>query len=417
MEYLPRIIDAEVRRLLEAVGAVVIEGPKACGKTATGLQLAASSVRFDTDAGARSMVSIEPGAVLDGPTPRLLDEWQVVPELWNHLRHRIDDRQGPGQFILTGSAVPADDITRHSGAGRIGRLRMRPMSLFESGSSEGLVSLAVLLAGERPATGRSAVTITDLADLICAGGWPGLRNLETAAAGRAVSAYLDEVARTDASQVNSVRRDPQLVKRLLHAVARNVSTQASARKIAADTTGPEAAMHDDTVRDYLSALERLMVIEDQPAWSTHLRSRATLRTSPTRHFVDPSLAAAALGASPATLLRDGETFGFLFESLVIRDLRIYAQALDGEVFHYRDNVGTEVDAIISLRDGRWGAIEVKLGETRADEAAASLNRFLAKVDTSKVGQPAFVAIITGGSYAYVRPDDGIAVIPLGLLGP
>jgi uncharacterized protein len=401
---------------LDAVGAVVIEGPKACGKTATARQVAASEVLLDIDANARRAIAVDPSLVLDGPIPRLLDEWQIEPAIWNHVRRAIDERSQPGQFILTGSAVPADDITRHTGAGRITRLRMRPMSLFETGQSTGAISLADLLEGDVASSADPDLTVADLVDEIAIGGWPGLRGRDVGDSLLAVRDYLEEIARVDVGRVDETHRDPNRVARLLVSLARNVATPAAATTLANDTGGVDGPLKDDTVREYLGALERLMIVEDQPAWAPHLRSRHRLRTAPKRHFVDPSLAVAALRATPERLLDDLELLGFLFESLVVRDLRVYAQATDARVSHYRDDGGLEVDAIVEAGDGRWMAFEVKLGQGQIDEAAASLLRFAERVDTARCRNPALLGVIVATGYGY-RREDGVAVIPVGALGP
>jgi uncharacterized protein len=394
---------------------VVIEGPKACGKTETARQQAASEVLLDVDVAAQQAAAIDPRLVLDGATPRLIDEWQIVPEVWNHVRREVDGRADPGQFILTGSATPADDVTRHTGGLRFGRVRMRPMTLAELGRSTAEISLAALLNGESGRSPDPALGIRDLIDEIVRGGWPGIRNLDVEDAARALRDYLDLIRRTDIEAVDGVRRDPERVQAVLRSLARNVGTQAALTRIAADAAAEGTTVSDDTVAEYLAALTRLMVVEDQPAWNTHLRSRHALRSTPTRHFVDPSLAVAALGASPATLLKDLNTLGLLFESLVVRDLRVYAQPLDAGVFHYRDQSGLEVDTIVDAGE-RWAAFEVKLGPGLVDEAAAALRRFADRVDTSKRGEPAALGVIVGSGYGYVR-DDGVQVVPVGALGP
>lgn len=415
--YTPRVVDEELTTRLASAGAVVLEGPKACGKTATARQRAASEVLLDVDSAARAAVAVDPALVLAGAAPRLIDEWQVEPDLWNHVRRAVDDRNEPGQFILTGSAVPADDSTRHTGAGRIVRLQMRPMSLFESGHSTGDLSLADLLGGESSRSADPGLTVTDLADRICIGGWPGFQQLPVKEALLAVSSYLDEIRRTDISRVDGTRRDPDRVARLLHSLARNTATPAAVTKLAADTGGADGPLTRDTIYDYLNALQRLMIVEDQPAWAPHLRSRSQARVAATRHFVDPSLAVAALGASPGQLLKDLNFLGFLFESLAIRDLRVYAQASDARVFHYRDNTELEVDAIVQARDGRWAAFEIKLGGSDAiDAGAATVLKFLERVDATKSGDPALLAVIVATGYGYVRKD-GVAVIPIGALKP
>jgi len=414
--YRPRIVDNELKGRLSAVGAVVIEGPKAAGKTASARQVAASEVLLDVDDNARQAVSISPAIVLEGETPRLIDEWQVEPAIWNHIRRAVDDRGRPGQFILTGSAMPPDDVTRHTGAGRISRLRLRPMTLFETGHSDGTVSISELLRGASPRSRETRLSIENLVERVAVGGWPGNLGLTVPQALRAVRDYLDEIRRVDVSRVEGTRRDPSRVGRLLRSLARNVATYAAATTLAADAGGADGALDDDTVRQYLSALERLMIVEDQPAWAPHLRSKSILRSASKRHFVDPSLAAAALRATPERLLRDLKLFGLLFESLVIRDLRVYAQAADAQVLQYRDNTGLEVDAIVEAADGRWAAFEIKLGSAQVDEGSASLLKFAARVDTERSGKPAALAVIVGSGYGYVRPD-GVGVIPIAALGP
>jgi predicted AAA+ superfamily ATPase len=414
MTYRPRIVDAELTDRLGAQGAVLIEGPKACGKTETARQVAASEVLLDVDPNAREAALVDPSLVLAGAMPRLIDEWQLEPAVWNHVRRWVDDKRG--RFILTGSAVPADDVTRHTGAARISRLRMRPMSLFEAGRSTGEISLAALMDGTPTHAADPATTLDDLIEEVCRGGWPGFRDLDLGRARRAVRDYLDEVRRVDVSRVDDITRDPERVRMLFQSLARNISTRAPITTLAADAAGPGSTMAAATARGYLAALARLMIVEDQPSWTPHLRSRSDLRTTPARHFVDPSLAVAALAATPEQLLRDLNMFGLLFESLVVRDLRIYAQAFDGRVKQYRDNKGVEVDAIVESDDGRWAAFEVKLAPGRIQEGADSLHAFLAKVDTVKTGEPSALAVITGSGFGYVR-EDGIHVIPIGALRP
>ncbi len=414
--YQPRIVDDELAARLRAIGAVAIEGPKACGKTATARQVAASEALLDVDANARQAAAVDPALVLEGATPRLIDEWQLEPAVWNHVRRAVDDRRAPGQFILAGSAVPPDDITRHTGAGRIARLRMRPMTLFETGSSSGEVSLVRLLAGEPVHGVDTGLRVADLAREIAVGGWPGFRGLATVQALRAVRDYLEEIRRVDVSRVEERRRNPEKVGQLLRSLARNVATYAAATTLAGDAGGAEGPLKDETVSDYLDVLGRLMIVEDQPAWAPHLRSKYALRSAAKRHFVDPSLAVAALRATPARLLGDIKLLGFLFESLVVRDLRVYAQAADAHVLQYRDSRGLEVDAIVQAADGSWAAFEVKLGSGQVEDATATLHRFSAQIDTESSGRPATLGVIVGTGYAY-RRDDGIAVIPIGALGP
>jgi uncharacterized protein len=414
MSYLPRVVDQELEKKLAATGAVVIEGPKACGKTETARQVAASEVLFDIDENARQAVGVDPSLVLEGDTPRLLDEWQLEPEIWDHVRRAVDASSSPGQFILTGSAVPSDDATRHTGAMRI--TRMRPMSLYEADKSLGRISLAELLAGKEARSADPGLSVEELAREITVGGWPALRSLETSAAMEAVRGYIDEIRRADVSRVDGTRRDPNRVGRLLQSLARNVATPAAISTLARDTAEFGEPVNRDTVSDYLDVLTRLMIVEDQPAWATHLRSKYVLRKAPRRHFVDPSLAVAALRATPKRLLQDLKLFGFLFESLVVRDLRIYAQAADAQVLQYHDSDGLEVDAIVQAAAGPWAAFEVKLGTGQVDVAAANLIKFAKRIDTEKSGEPAALGVIVGTGYGYMR-DDGVMVIPIGAMRP
>lgn len=414
--YRSRIADSAIADALARMPAVVIEGPRGCGKTWAARNAARSEVLFDGDTDARALVAVAPRLVLEGAEPRLLDEWQLVPEIWNHVRHACDAAQRRGRFLLTGSAVPPDDRTRHSGAGRMARVRLRPMSLAETGESSGDVSLGSLLAGEAVAARRPDTTLEQLVEAVCRGGWP--RHLDTPArrAQRSLEDYLGEICRTDISVVDGVQRDPAGVRRLMASLGRNVATTATFTTLAADTAGPRP-LNRTTASDYLRSLERLFVVEDVPQWPTHLRSRAALRGAPKRHFVDPSLAAAAVGADPARLLRELSALGFLFESLVVRDLRVYSEANHAEVYHYRDAANLEVDIIVAGRDGTWMAAEVKLGGVRAvDDAARTLRRLRDKVDTDRMGAPAKLAVITATGYAYDRPD-GITVLPITTIGP
>ncbi|MDO5670399.1 MAG: DUF4143 domain-containing protein [Corynebacterium sp.] len=417
-EYRPRVLDGLLDRYLGVMGAVLIEGPKASGKTATALQHAASVVRLDKDANARTMAEVLPEQTLVGDTPRLIDEWQVVPHLWNLVRHAVDERRSlSGQFILTGSSVPNDDVNRHSGAGRVAVLQMRPMTLFESGHSTGAVSLAELMAeGFGPGVGAE-LGVVDVVERLVIGGWPGSVDVTVEDAALINSAYLDQVCEVDVELVSGRRRNPQLVRRMVASLARHVATKASLQAIATDAGGAEGSMDRGTVAEYHAALERLHIVEDLPAWNTHLRSKAQLRTAPKRVFVDPSLAVAALGAGVSKLLADLRYTGLLFESMVIRDLRVYAQATDAAVFHYRDSNGLEVDAVVEKRDGSWAAFEVKMGADDAIESAArNLLRFADTVDTSRVGEPQALVIIVPTGVAYRRPD-GVFVVPITALGP
>lgn len=415
MTYQSRIADTELEQRLSSAGGVVIEGPRACGKTATARQKAASEVLLDIDEEVRRTIAIDAALVLEGETPRLIDEWQVEPSIWNHIRRAVDDRARSGQFILTGSAIPADDITRHTGAGRLSRLRMRPMSLFETGHASGTISLAGLLDGAPPRSPRAELSVRSVAELVSVGGWPGHLGRSLKDAQRANRDYLTEICRGDIERVDGIRRDPDKVRRFLQSLARNVATQVAVSTMAKDAGGADGALRANTAHEYLAALERLMIVEDQPAWTPHLRSRSSLRGRPKRHFVDPSLAVAALRANPGRLLKDLNLLGLLFESMVIRDLRIYAQVADAEVLQYRDNTGLEVDAVIQAADGRWAAFEVKLGAASVDEGAANLLKFVERVDLDRCGKPSALGVIVSSGYGYVK--DSIGVIPISALGP
>lgn len=415
--YRPRIADQELAWRLASSGAVVIEGARVCGKTTTARRAAASELLMDVDSRVSETMAVDPALLLAGASPRLIDEWQVEPAIWNHVRRAVDERSGLGHFILTGSAIPADDVTRHTGAGRMSRLRLRPMSLFELGHSKGQVSLAGLMDGRPLPRTTIDVPLATVAEQICVGGWPGhLRRKSSDAAMLANEDYVAEICRVDIGRADGVGRDPERVNRFLQSLARNTATVVSAASMARDMQGSEAAFSAETARSYLAALERLMVVEQQPAWAPHLRSRSRLRTSWKRHFVDPSLATAALGAGPEHLLQDVPWFGFLFESMVVRDLRVYAQAMRAKVYHYRDNNGLEVDAIVDGGPGRWAAFEVKLGQGRIEEGAKTLLAFAERVDTVRCGAPTALAVITSTGYGYQRPD-GVGVVPVGALGP
>ncbi|MCY3700413.1 MAG: DUF4143 domain-containing protein [Gemmatimonadetes bacterium] len=425
-DYVPRVADPELARRLASAGAVVIEGPRVCGKTTTARQAASSEVLMDADPSVPEAMAVDPRLVLEGSTPRLIDEWQVEPNIWNYIRRAVDDRPGKGHFILTGSAVPPDDITRHTGAGRMSRLRLRPMSLFELGQAKGRatperaggrVSLKHLLAGEPAPSLKHDMSLTEIAQLLCVGGWPGhLRRRSVEDALEANRDYLDEICRTDIRRVDGIARDPERVRRFLDSVARNTATCATIATMAEDAGGSDVSLSTESAHSYLRALERLMVVEHQPPWAPHLRSRSRMRNTPKRHFADPSLAVAALGAGPEHLLRDLRWMGFLFESMVVRDLRVYAQATRATVHHYRDNTDLEVDAIVDAGPEKWAAFEIKLGAGRIEEAAQTLLKFADRVDTERTGEPAALGVITGSPYGYLRPD-GVSVIPIGALGP
>lgn len=414
--YRQRIVDQIVRGALDTFGAVIIQGPRAAGKTTTGLQVAASSIRLDSSPEVAALADTSPSTVLGGKTPRLLDEWQLAPTLWNAVRHEVDERALPGQFVLTGSATPADDITRHSGAGRFLRVTLRPMALAESGESIEAFAFADLFDGAKIG-GVGGPTVEEYADLVVRGGWPALVAQPNRSPQEYLSSYLDDVARVDLPHAD-LRADPMRMRALIRALARNVSTEISASKLSKESEIGESdtEVSAQTVRKYLDALTRVFVVEEQPAWATHLRSKVRLRTQPKWHFIDPSLAAAAIGVSRGALLDDLNTLGLLFESLCIRDLRVYAQQLAGSVYHYRDEVGLEVDAIVELNDGRWAAFEVKMGGAKNVELAArNLTALAGKVSEKRSDQLASLNILTAGNTSYTRPD-GINVVALGHLG-
>ncbi|MBQ0926896.1 ATP-binding protein [Saccharopolyspora endophytica] len=415
--YRNRLVDDLVRTSLDTFGAVVIQGPRATGKTTTGLQVANSSVRLDSDPQLPSIAETSPGVVLSGDTPRLIDEWQLAPTLWNAVRHEVDQRSVPGQFVLTGSATPPDDITRHSGAGRFRRITLRPMTLGESGESAGTVGFAELFSGDVIA-GIGGPTVEDYASILVRGGWPILVAQTNRSPQDYLGSYLDDIARVDLPGVE-VQSDPLRVRALVRALARNTSTEVSATKLSAEAEIGEAGaeVSAQTVRRYLDALTRVFVIEEQPAWAPHLRSKVRLRTHPKWHFIDPSLAAAALGAGPNALLGDLNTLGLLFESLCIRDLRVLSQPLGGTVYHYRDENGLEVDAIVELNDGRWAAFEVKLGGSKnIDMAADNLRALEKKVSQQRASELASLNVLTAGNTSYTR-EDGVNVVALGHLAP
>ena len=414
--YLPRVADALVGEALDITPIVVVEGARGVGKSWTGLRHARSQVRLDRDPGAAEAAALAPGRTLDGAQPRLVDEWQLAPSLWNHARHAVDAEPGAGRFIFTGSAHPPDDRTRHSGAGRVMRVRMRPMSLAESGESTADVSLASLLDGGDCSAGPSAATIADVVEALCRGGWPRHLGMSPPKAQSLCRAYLQEVARADIPRLGRTLHRPEAVLRLLASMSRNIATEAAATTLSKDTAGDDAPSRA-AVAEYLEALRRVYVVEDLPAWAVHLKSRARLRRSPKRHLVDPSLAAATLRAGPERLWRDLGYLGQAFESLVVRDLRVYADAGDAAVYHYRDSNGHEIDAVVEHGDGRWLAVEVKLGPVaRLDEVAGSLIRACEQIDTSKAGEPVKKLVIIAEGYGYERPD-GVTVVPITSLGP
>lgn len=417
MAYLQRICDKLLASELKASGAVLIEGAKWCGKTSTAQQAARSSLYMqdpDKTSSYLAAADTKPSLLLNGETPKLIDEWQMAPVLWDAVRFEVDKRNKPGQFILTGSAVPSDNLVAHTGTGRISRLLMRPMSLWESGDSNGLISLKELFDKNTDISATSNLSIEKIAFLICRGGWPASVSQENESSLKMATNYVESVINMDVQRVDGVEKNPERVRMLLRSLARNISTMASGQTIMADMESNDIGISEKTLSSYLNALRRIFVIEDTPAWMPSLRSKTAIRTSPKRNFVDPSIATAVMRTNPSGLLNDFETFGFMFESLCTRDMRIYAQANDGAVFHYRDKNDLESDMIISLRDGRWAPIEVKLGNKQIDEAAKNLLSLQSKINTEKMGKPSFLMVVTGGEFAYKR-GDGVLVVPIGCL--
>ena len=416
--YLPRIADGMLKQALRSSGAVNIKGPKWCGKTATGERQSASQVFMqdpDRSSTLLALADSKPSAILAGEEPRLIDEWQMAPQLWDAVRFAVDRGHGRGRFILTGSSTPRERPA-HSGIGRIANLRMSTMTLYESGESNGSLSLSDLFAGgSEDVGGICDLDVDDYAFAICRGGWPeAVTEQDDGIALSMASNYVQELLERDIEEMDEKPRNSTWMRALLRSYARNVATEAAATTIAADMQGHVPSI--ETVADYLDALTRACVIEDLEAWNPSLRSKTAIRTSPTRHFCDPSIAAAMLSVSPAGLLEDFETFGLLFESLCVHDLRVYASALDGDVFHYRDKTGLEADAVIHLHDGRWAPVEVKLGNRFVDEAAKHLLKLADRVDQERQGPPAFLMVLTATQAAYLR-DDGVLVAPLGMLAP
>lgn len=361
------------------------------------------------------MADTKPSLLLKGETPRLIDEWQMAPVLWDAVRFEVDQRAETGQFILTGSAVPADNVTAHTGTGRISRLKMRPMGLFESGESNGTVSLRDMFLGKQEDTGAaSALSIEKIAFVLCRGGWPASINRQGLQALRMSMDYAEAIINHDVSQVDGVEKNPERVRLLLRSLARNIATTANYQTIKEDLEATDISISDKTIASYMNALRRIYVVEDLPAWAPSLRSKTAIRTSDKRHFVDPSIATAVMRTKPEGILADFEYFGFLFESLCCRDVRIYAQASDGDVFHYRDKSGLEADMIVRLRDGRWAAIEVKLGQKQIEAAAKNLLALKDRIDSDKMGEASFLMILTGGQFAY-RRKDGVWIVPIGCL--
>lgn len=420
-KYLPRVYDDVLKWRLESKGAILVEGPKWCGKTTTAEQSAKSIVYMQDPKSKEQnlrLAQLDPSRLLEGDAPRLVDEWQVAPCLWDAVRYEVDRRDGFGQFILTGSSVPADlGKVDHSGTGRIARMRMRPMALQESGDSSGEVSLARLFEGEEMPIAKANGSLEDLAFLTCRGGWPKAVGCSERVALQQAFDYVDAVAEVDISRVDGVSRNGHYAKILLRSYARMISSQGALTSLQADMREAGVGLGEAAVSEYVEALRKLFVVEDLAAWNPNLRSKTAIRTSPTRHFADPSIATAALGASPSELMDDLRTFGLIFESLCVRDLRAYSAALDGEVFHYRDKTGLECDAVVRLRNGRYGLVEVKLGgDSLINEGAASLRKLAGRIDTGKMRSPSFLMVLTGtGEYSYPR-EDGVLVVPVRTLG-
>ncbi len=418
-KYYPRIADKLLANALQTSGAVLVEGPKWCGKTRTAAE-AAKSILYMQDADNRESniqaANIKPSLLLEGNVPRLIDEWQVAPVLWDAVRHSVDLRGEVGQYILTGSATPlVKDKVAHTGTGRFSRIKMRSMSLFESNESSGDISLKKLFEENYDISCASTLEIEGIAHAVVRGGWPAPVVSKSAFYEKMAQDYVDSVIQFDVSGVDGVEKNPQKMHALLRSLARNVATEASYTTLIKDMEGGEQeSISRPTIQSYINVLERLFVVENLEAWNPSIRSATQLRVSPKRHFVDPSIATAALGISSERLLKDFNTFGYLFESLCVRDLRVYAEAIDGKLYHYRDKNGLECDAVIVLRDGRWGAVEIKLGSNEFDKAAENLKTFSNIIDTNKLKEPSFLMILTGTKFGYVR-EDGVHVVPLGCL--
>lgn len=419
--YKQRIADRILQRKILGKGAVLIEGPKWCGKTTTAKQLAKSFLDLGDSAilkQSTALIDISPQTLMKGDTPRLIDEWQALPSIWDSIRSEVDRRGEPSQFILTGSSVlPEADETIHSGTGRFATIKMRPMSLYESGESTGTVSLKELFECDSIEVQQNDLELEDIAYLTCRGGWPWATLISREVALDQAFEYFDSVVKKDILRVDKVKRSAERAKLLLRSYARNISQQVSYGTIRKDMLSNDAStLDEDTVADYIKALKKLFVIEDLAAWNPNIRSKAAIRTSDTRHFVDPSIGTAALGLGPQDLINDLKSFGFFFEDMVVRDLRVYAEALDGELYYYRDSNGLECDTVLHRRNGSYALLEVKLGgEQNIEEGAMSMISLAKNIDTDKTPSPSFMAVIVGvGQYAYQRKD-GVYVIPIGCL--
>lgn len=417
--YLPRLIEKNIGNKLSYIGAIQIEGPKWCGKSTTASLFAKTIVKlqnpivFNTY---KVYATTNKDDLLYGDKPVLFDEWQKIPEIWDFIRLDVDDHPGnPGLYILTGSAKPIDDSSRHSGSGRIAKIKMRPMSLFESKDSTGTVSLSELFNNpDYHVRGESGLTISDQVDLVCRGGWPGILQSPKFSISNYIKDYYDGLVNVDITDVDGIKKNPNRAKAVLKSYARGISTLTDYQTMVRDLENVGEGIDIKTLSSYISAFEKIFIIENVEAWTPKLRSANTIRTKAKKQFVDPSIAVVASGISINELSDDMETFGFYFESMVTRDLRVYLEPLNGEVFHYRDNSGLEADCILKLSDGRWAAVEVKIGGNKIDEAAANLLKLRDRVDTEHMKKPDFLMVVYGGQHAYKRPD-GVFVVPIGCL--
>lgn len=417
MKYLPRVVDSEIDELMEIMGAVLIEGCKWCGKSTTGSYHAKSIIEFQNPDRKQEYDEIrntKPSLFLNGEKPRMFDEWQMYPVVWDSIRTDVDHSGKKGQYILTGSAKPSEGETMHTGTGRISRVLMRPMSLYESGESTGEVSFEDIIEG-KDISGVSKLSLEDLANIIVRGGWPASIEVKSNAKYRFAKEYVKSLIHEEVKKIDGVERNPEKMQNVLRSLARNISTQVSTSTLEGDVKNNfDDDISRPTLTDYLNTLEKLFVIEDVNATNLNFRSKYALRTKPKKYFVDPSIATAILEMKPNDLIKDLKIFGFLFESLCMRDLKIYTQSYGGNITFYRDEKDFEVDAILRTSSGKWGAIEIKLGAGYIDEAASNLLKFKDRVDTDKCGEPSFLVVLTGADYSYKR-DDGVYVVSIGTL--
>lgn len=414
-EYKPRIVDAMLQKRLEAKGAVLIEGAKWCGKTTTACKQAGSILRMDEPTSKEQnllLSKLDPQRLLKGETPRLIDEWQLAPTLWDTIRYEVDERNELGQFILTGSAVPAEtSLISHSGTGRFSWLTMRPMTLFESGESNGSVSLESLFSEDSHVEGENHLGLEDIAFILCRGGWPAAIGLNEEAALQQSFDYYDGVVHSDINRADGMAKNPERVMKIMASYARNIGSQTPCTTIAKDTSTDV-----ETIKTYISALKSIFVVEEMAAWNPNLRSKSAVRTANTRYYTDPSIATASLGIGPEDLLNDLQTLGLFFENMCARDLRVFAESLNGDVYHYRDNTNLECDTVVHLRNGSYGLIEIKLGGDKLiNEGAKNLLTLKGRIDTTRMKEPSFLMVLVGvGKYAYTR-EDGVIVVPIGCL--